>query len=193
MLAAVGTFPEHELEIVTGKRQRAGHRLVRQRPVAVEIVEIISAVLQKHAQRLALGFPDQCGIDVSAADIHETADLAQHAAELVRSFPGRRERTDAARGDAAQGAARPASPAPPARPAPAARENVLMRFAVAPERYLGMSLNLDGFLGLARLFFFIRPMLVFARSGCVSENFTNARPPFFPENETLQKKRYFFQ
>src|SRR5262245_59511568 len=38
-----------EFEIVAGERQRFGHLLVRQRPIAVRIVQIVLAILQKDA------------------------------------------------------------------------------------------------------------------------------------------------
>ena len=45
----VAAVAEVELVVVAGELQRGGHLLVRQRPVAVEVVEVVRAVLQEDA------------------------------------------------------------------------------------------------------------------------------------------------
>ena len=104
VLSAVAAGAEHELEIVAHERQRAGHLLVRQRPVAVEVVQVVRAVLQEDADRFALGLADPRGVDVAAADVGEAADLREHLAELVGPFPRDGEGADRAAAHAADGA-----------------------------------------------------------------------------------------
>src|SRR5206468_9157085 len=58
-------------------------------------------VLQKDADRLVLRFANQTGIDVSAADVGEAADVAQDLAEEIGPLPGDRERANAPRANAA--------------------------------------------------------------------------------------------
>ena len=71
MFAIVSTFPQDELVIITRELQCSGHVLVRQRPVAKLIVEIVAAVLQEDFERLFVGLTNEGRIDVTATDVGE--------------------------------------------------------------------------------------------------------------------------
>ena len=85
--------------IVAFELQRVFHLQIREPPVAVFVVQIILTVLQEHADRFAIGLANQSLVIVTAADVGEAADMAQHFAEPFRVFPRCRERTDAAAGN----------------------------------------------------------------------------------------------
>src|SRR5439155_16515945 len=87
VLAVVAFGAELEFVVVTHELQRRRHLLVRQRPVPVQIVQVVRAVLQKHSDRLFLRLADQRRIVVSAADVGETADMAEDLAEFFWPFP----------------------------------------------------------------------------------------------------------
>src|SRR5437773_12280195 len=93
---------ELELVVVSHELERGGHFLVRQWPVAVQVVEVLRAVLQENPYRLLFSFANQRWIDVASADVSETADRAEHFAKFIRPFPGDRPRADAAGTDAAK-------------------------------------------------------------------------------------------
>jgi len=59
MFAVVPAVAELEFVIVAHEFQAGGHLLVRQWPVAVEVVEIICSVLKKNADGLLLRFADE--------------------------------------------------------------------------------------------------------------------------------------
>ena len=83
-----------KLEIISGKGQRFGQRLIRQRPIAVGIVQIVRAVLKKDADRFLLRLADQKRIDVAAANVGKASNQADDFAELIGSVPGNREGGD---------------------------------------------------------------------------------------------------
>src|SRR5439155_17027357 len=99
VLRRMAAVAENELVIVLGKLQGRGHLLVGQRPVAGVVIQIIGAILEKDADRLARGLADLSRIDISAADVREAADMAQDFAKQVGAFPGRGEGTDASRAE----------------------------------------------------------------------------------------------
>ena len=101
MLVRVRADAELELVVVALELQRRRHLLVGQRPVAVRVVEIVAAVLQEDAERLAVALADHRGVDVAAADVGEAADVAEHLAKRVGPLPGDGERADAAGAGAA--------------------------------------------------------------------------------------------
>src|SRR5687767_11942310 len=80
VFSTVPAVAEDELMIVAGELQRRGHFLVRERPVAVQIIEIIRAILQEDAERLRLllRFANEPRVHVAAADIGEAPDEADH-------------------------------------------------------------------------------------------------------------------
>src|SRR2546426_11287216 len=105
MFAVVPFGAELEFVIVTHELQRRGHLLVRQRPVAVQVVEVFGAVLQKDANWFLLRFPNQRRIDIAAANVGEAADVTEHFAKFIGPLPGDGPRADAAGTDAANRAA----------------------------------------------------------------------------------------
>lgn len=96
MDSAVSALATNEPVVPVGKLQRDIHLKIRQPPVAVCVVEIVRAVLQKYADRFPFRLADQRRVNVTAADVGEAADVAEHFAELVRTFPRDREGTNAA-------------------------------------------------------------------------------------------------
>ncbi len=91
VLPVVRSVSEDEAVIIASEGERAGHLLVRERPVAVQVVQVVRTVLQENSDRLALRLADPSGNDVPAANVHKAADLAQHLAEVVGSFPRHRK------------------------------------------------------------------------------------------------------
>ena len=96
---------ELEFVIVTHELQRRGHLLVRQRPVAVQVVEVFGAVLQENANRFLFRFPNQRRVDIAAANVGEAADVTEHFAKFIGPLPRYGPRADAAGTDPANRAA----------------------------------------------------------------------------------------
>ena len=96
VLAVVRAVSHHELRVVAGEGERTGHGAVGQGPVTVEVIEVVDAVLQEDSQRLALGLTNQGRVGVAAPDVGEAADLREHLAEVIRTFPSDRKRTNGA-------------------------------------------------------------------------------------------------
>ena len=97
MPVAVEPIAEDELVIVTSERERFGHLLVGERPVAVGVIQIIGTVLKKDADRLPGRFANQgfvvvapFAMGLAAGDIRERPDPGEHLGELVGSLPGNR-------------------------------------------------------------------------------------------------------
>src|SRR5581483_2253961 len=111
---AVKAVPPLEFVIVTGKRERLRHLLIRERPVTVRVIQIVRAVLQKHADRFRrLRLADERRVVVAAfaqrravGDVREAADPREYFAEFVRALPRDGEGADAAAADARNRAAR---------------------------------------------------------------------------------------
>ena len=74
------------------------------RPAAADAAVVVASVLQVNAQRLLLALADEVGVGVTAAQVDEAADQAEHFAELVRPLPGHSERRDRAGTGAADAA-----------------------------------------------------------------------------------------
>jgi len=73
--AVVAFGPKLELIIVTGKFERRSHLLIGQGPTAVKIIQVLGAILQEDADRLLLGLAQERWINVSAANVGETAHV----------------------------------------------------------------------------------------------------------------------
>ena len=104
MFAVVSADTVGKLVVVILERQRLGHLLVCQRPVAVLVIQVSTAVLQKDADRLAICFANDRRIVVSTANVHETADVAQHFAKRIGALPSDGPSADAAGTDPADSA-----------------------------------------------------------------------------------------
>ena len=105
MFAAVrAAFVEHELMIVFREGQRVGHHLIGENPVAVDVIEVVLAVLEEDAKRFGWRFAQEKRIVVAATDVREAADMAEDFAEEIRSFPCRRKGAYPAAADPADGA-----------------------------------------------------------------------------------------
>jgi len=83
VIAVVAAFAVDEFVVVLCELQRGRHFEIRERPVAVSVVEVVAAVLQKDSQGLALRFANQRRIDVAAANVREAADMTQHLAYTI--------------------------------------------------------------------------------------------------------------
>src|SRR6185503_11445257 len=69
--------------------------------VASDAAVVVPAVLQKDPNGLLLALPDDVGVGVAAAQVHEAADDAQDLPELVGPLPGHGEGGDGAGAGAA--------------------------------------------------------------------------------------------
>src|SRR5215468_1735359 len=97
MVAVVGALAVVEFDVVFTECQSRKHLLVGERPVAKIIIEIVTAILQKYAQRFFVATAaDHTGVGIAAANVGEAADVREHFAELVGPLPGNSERTDSA-------------------------------------------------------------------------------------------------
>src|SRR2546423_11456133 len=101
MFSVVAAIAEFELIVIPCKFQRSGHLLVRERPTAVQVIQIIRAILQKNANRLLWRSPNDRGINVSTANIREAADVAQDFAKRICPFPSNSPGANSARTNAA--------------------------------------------------------------------------------------------
>src|SRR5690242_434847 len=83
------------VHVVAFVRKRLLHPYVLIKPVPVLVVTaihaqravVIPSVDQEHSQGFLLALADDIRIGVSAADIRETADVAQYLMEVVRTLP----------------------------------------------------------------------------------------------------------
>ena len=66
MSVAVEALPEFKSVVVRGEGERLGHRQVCKRPVAVDVVEIVGAILKKDTDRFSRRLPDEGRVVVSA-------------------------------------------------------------------------------------------------------------------------------
>src|SRR5436309_9199335 len=104
MFAVVAFSAEVELVIVAAELQRSRHFLVGQRPVAMQVVEVLLAILQEDADWFLFRLANQRRIDMPAPDISEAANVTEHFAKSLRMLPGDRPGTDASGTDATNGA-----------------------------------------------------------------------------------------
>jgi len=95
-----GTVPSgshHELVIIAGELQGRRHLLVRERPVSVEVIEIVFAFLEKNAKRLGIGLPNQGRIDMASPDVREAPDVTDDLSKGIGPLPRGGEGTDPTR------------------------------------------------------------------------------------------------
>ena len=64
-MAALAIF---KFVIIFHKLERRGHLLIGERPVAVQVVEVVAAFLQENADRFFLGFANDAGDDIAATE-----------------------------------------------------------------------------------------------------------------------------
>src|SRR5688572_9302199 len=65
VLPRVTALAEHKGVIVAHELERRRHVLLRERPVTMQVVEIVAAILQEHAERLGgFSLPDQRRVNV---------------------------------------------------------------------------------------------------------------------------------
>ena len=60
----------------------------------MRVIEILATILEPDSYRAFLFFANEGRVDMSATDIGEAADMADHFAEKVGTFPGDGEGTD---------------------------------------------------------------------------------------------------
>ena len=80
---AVATGPHHKVMVVFHECQCCSHLPVTQRPIAVQIIQIVTAFLQEHADRFLFRFSNKRRINVTAADIGKTTNVADHLATYL--------------------------------------------------------------------------------------------------------------
>ena len=65
--------------------------------VASEATVVVSSIAEKNADRLSGALENSFRVHITAADIHEATDDAEHLAKVVGPLPGDGERRDRAR------------------------------------------------------------------------------------------------
>ncbi len=103
---AVVRFGAHDEGVVVfGEVEGGGHLEVAEGPAAVAVTEVVFAFLEVDADVAFFLEADHGGVDVTAANVGEAADVGDDFVEGVGAFPGDGEGADAAGADAADGAA----------------------------------------------------------------------------------------
>ncbi len=104
MISVVSPFAIDELDIVFPKDESGVHLLVPERPIAVEVIEVVASVLEKYAKRLFLApLAYEGWVVVASSYIGKAADVTQDFSELIRAFPGDGKGADASAADTANG------------------------------------------------------------------------------------------
>src|SRR4051794_17368863 len=97
MFAAVFAGAPDGFVVVFCELQGGLHLLIREKPVAMHVVQVIRTILEENANRLGRGFTNQRWINIAAAaagdvrtkgDAGEAADVADDFAKLIRPLPG---------------------------------------------------------------------------------------------------------
>ena len=104
MPSAMAAFTHDKAVTISLELERRRHFLIGQRPVAVEVVQVLGSFLQEDFQWFLLCLSNQKGVDMAAANIDIASDVTDDLAESIGSFPGGRESGDRAGTDAANGA-----------------------------------------------------------------------------------------
>ena len=99
MLPIMSSVAELEFVIVAGEFERRRHFLIRQRPAAMQVVQVVRSILQKDSNRTLLRLAKECGINVAASNIGKAAHVAEHLPEMIWPFPRHRPGADGARTD----------------------------------------------------------------------------------------------
>ena len=76
MLSAVPSFSPDGLEVIPAEVKSLLHLEVTQPPVPMRVIQIVGTILQEHTERSLLPLSNQGWIDMAAADIGETPDVA---------------------------------------------------------------------------------------------------------------------
>src|SRR6266540_1950140 len=69
VLVGVAAVPELEPVVVAAELEGGRHLLVRERPVAEAVVQVVRSVLEENAYGPVRRLADQRGVDVAAADV----------------------------------------------------------------------------------------------------------------------------
>src|SRR5262249_37140739 len=91
------------IDVVAFLRKRLHKTNVLKEPVPFLVINtvanatiVIPAIAEKNTNWLLFALENALGIDVPAAEIDETADIAQHLPKLIGPLPGYRESSDCA-------------------------------------------------------------------------------------------------
>ena len=87
-------FGGDEFVVVFCEGEGLGHLLVGKPPIAVGIVEVLSAVLKPDAKGSLILLSNERRISVTPTNVGEAADVADDLAKEVGPFPGYGEGTD---------------------------------------------------------------------------------------------------
>lgn len=87
-------FGGNEFVVVFCEGEGLGHLLVGKPPIAVGIVEVLSAVLKPDAKGSLILLSNERRISVTPTNVGEAADVADDLTEEVGPFPGYGEGTD---------------------------------------------------------------------------------------------------
>ena len=96
MISVVTALPPIQFDVIVFEFQGRIHLLVRQRPIAMLIVQIVVSVLKVNSNRLHVGFSNEARVSVSVADVGEATDMADNFSKFVWSLPSNGERADSA-------------------------------------------------------------------------------------------------
>lgn len=97
MFAIVSARTTHESIVVLAVFQGRIHLQVAKPPVAVLVVEVVAAILQKNFNGSFSVLANHRWIRMAALDIGETPDVAKHFVKLIGPLPGSRKRTNTTR------------------------------------------------------------------------------------------------
>ncbi len=97
MLPTVPPFAPDRLQVILAELKSLLHLKITQPPIPMGVIQIVGTILQEHTQRLFLSLSDQGRIDMAAADIGKTPDVAHDLSEEVWPLPGSRKGTDPSR------------------------------------------------------------------------------------------------
>ena len=90
MATVVSAVSHFESIVVSGKLEGCRHLAIRQRPMPVQVIEVIDAILQEHANRLAFRLANQSWVNVAASNVGKAADVADDFAKRIGALPGPR-------------------------------------------------------------------------------------------------------
>ncbi len=92
-----------EADVIAHVLESGGHEFVREGPASELVVDVAAGVGEVDPEGFLFGFADDGRVDISAADVGETADGGEHFPESVGPFPSDGEGADAAGACAADG------------------------------------------------------------------------------------------
>src|SRR5437867_3139454 len=87
VLLVVAAIAPGVVHVITRELKRRKHFLIREKPVASVIVQIVGAILKEHSDRPGFRLANQRRIIVASAEAHECADAGEDPAKGIRPLP----------------------------------------------------------------------------------------------------------